>query len=108
MVATILICVALFAAGYRFYQSRADSKVTTGALIYLTQVKNETGDKTLDNLTELIQAGLTQSAHINLLDQDRVEETLQNMAKAPDTKIDPTIAREIAMRTGPSVSSLRP
>jgi eukaryotic-like serine/threonine-protein kinase len=97
---TICICVALFAAGFRFYQSRVNSKVTPGALIYLTQVKNQTGDKALDNLTELIQAGLTQSAHINLLDQDRVGETLENMAKAPDTKIDPTIAREIAMRTG--------
>jgi tetratricopeptide (TPR) repeat protein len=78
----------------------ADSKVATGALIYLTAVKNETGEKPLDNLTELIQADLTQSAQIDLLDQGRAGDILQQMTKAPDTVVDPSVAREIAMRAG--------
>ena len=92
--------VALFFGGYRLYQSRADSKVNPGALVYLTQVKNQTGERTLDNLTELLQAGLNQSAQINLLDQSHIGDTLQLMTKPPDTVIDPPTAREIALRTG--------
>lgn len=98
----VAICVllSLIAAGYRYYQWKAKSSVTAGALVYLAPVRNTTGDRSLDNLTELIQAGLTQSAHINLLDQSRVGDVLQKMTKAPDTPINGPIAREIAMRGG--------
>jgi len=92
--------VALFFGGYRLDQLRADSKVNSGALVYLTRVKNLTGERTLDNLTELLQAGLNQSAQINLLDRSQVGNTLQLMTKPPDTVIDPPTAREIALRTG--------
>jgi len=92
--------VSLSFAGLRLYQSKADSKVTPGALVYLTPVKNQTGEKAYDNLTELIQAGLTQSAQINLLDQGRVGDILQQMTKSPDTVITEPIAREIALRAG--------
>ncbi len=61
LAAILLASVALFAGALRFYWSRAASKVAPGALIYLTQVKNETGEKVFDNLTALIQAGLAQS-----------------------------------------------
>ena len=99
-VAAILVIVALLAGGLRLYESRADSKVTPGALVYLTPVKNETGEKSLDNLTELIQAGLSQSTQVNLLDRARVGDILQQMTKSPDSAIDPTTEREIAMRAG--------
>ena len=95
-----IVAVALVVGTLRLYRSSADPKVTPGALVYLTQVKNQTGDKTFDNLTELIQAGLTQSAQINLLDRGRVGDILQQMTKAPDTAITERIAREIAMRAG--------
>ena len=92
--------VALFFGGYRLYQSRADSKVNPGALVYLTQVRNLTGERSLDNLTELLQAELGQSAQINLLDQGSVVDILQLMKKTPDSVIDEPLAREVAMRTG--------
>jgi eukaryotic-like serine/threonine-protein kinase len=96
---TILLAVlALLGGAFRLHQSRADSKVAPGALIYLTQVKNMTGEKALDNLTELIRGGLSQSAQVNLLDQGRVGDILQQMTKPPETAIDPSVAREIAMR----------
>jgi serine/threonine protein kinase/tetratricopeptide (TPR) repeat protein len=96
----ILLCLALFATVIRLYQSKADSKVAAGALIYLAPVRNETGEKSLDNLGELLGAGVRQSAHINLIDADRVGDILQQMTKPPNTQIDATIAREIAMRAG--------
>jgi serine/threonine protein kinase/predicted negative regulator of RcsB-dependent stress response len=98
--ALLVTAVALSAVGLRLYRSETDSRVSPGALVYLTPVKNETGERALDNLTELLQAGLGQSAQINLLDQSRVGDTLQLMTKPPDTVIDGPIAREIAMRTG--------
>jgi tetratricopeptide (TPR) repeat protein len=96
----LLAVVALFAGGLRLYRLGGDARVNPGALVYLTQVKNQTGEKSFDNLTELIHAGLTQSAQINLLDQGRAGDILQQMTKAPDTVIDAPIAREIAMRAG--------
>jgi tetratricopeptide (TPR) repeat protein len=98
--AIFVAALALLAAGFRLYQSRADSRVAPGALVYLTQVKNQTGEKSLDNLTELIQAGLAQSTQVNLLDQARVGDILQQMTKPPETTIDEPVAREIAMRAG--------
>jgi tetratricopeptide (TPR) repeat protein len=99
-VVILLAVVTLSAVGFRLYRSRADSKVSPGALVYLTAVKNETGERSLDNLTELLEASLGQSAQINLLDQSRVGDTLQLMTKSPETLIDPPTAREIALRTG--------
>lgn len=101
--AGLLIIVSLFSGGLRLYQSRADSesaKVSPGTLVYLTQVQNRTGEKPLDNLIQLIEAGLAQSTQIKPLDQDRVGDILQQMTKPPDTLIDPTIARDIALRSG--------
>jgi serine/threonine protein kinase/tetratricopeptide (TPR) repeat protein len=99
--ATILpLAVSLFLLGDRYSWWRGNPAVPPGALVYLAPVKNETGEKSLDNITELLRASLEQSAQINLLDQGRVGDTLQLMTKAPDAVIDPPIAREIAMRTG--------
>ncbi len=100
LAACVLAATALFAGAFRLYRSRADSKVAPGALVYLTQVKNETGEKALDNLPELIRAGLAQSVQVNLLDQGRVGDILQQMTRPPDTAIDAPTAREIGMRAG--------
>jgi tetratricopeptide (TPR) repeat protein len=63
-------------------------------------VKNETGQNSLDDITELIRAGLAQSVQISLLDQGTVGDKLQQMTKPPDAIIDEPIAREIALRSG--------
>lgn len=99
-VAAALVCVSLFAVRFRLYHQSSKSQVTPGAFVYLVPVRNQTGEKALDNLTELLQAGLSQSVQINLLDQGRVGDTLQLMTRPPDTAITDPIAREIAMRTG--------
>jgi eukaryotic-like serine/threonine-protein kinase len=94
------IAMALFYFGLRLHMSRANAGVPAGALVYLTQVKNQTGERPLDTLTELIQAGLSQSVQVNLLDQNRIGDILQTMTKSPDTVIDANTAREIALRAG--------
>lgn len=102
-VATISLfvaCVALSSIGLRYFSTRGDAAVAPGALVYLAPVKNETGEKLLDSVTELVQAGLEQSSRINLLDAGKVGDTLQHMTKPPDKVTDATTAREIAMRAG--------
>ena len=96
----ILASLTLSVVGLRLYESTMDSKVDPGALVYLTSLKNETGEHAFDNLTELLKASLGQSAQINLLDQSRVGDILERMTKPPDTLIAAPVAREIAMRAG--------
>ena len=98
----VLVCVSLFAVWFRLYQQRGNSQVTPGTLVYLAPVLNLTGEKALDNATELLQASLSQSVQINLLDHGRVGDALQWMTKPPDATIDAPTAREIAMRVGAS------
>jgi tetratricopeptide (TPR) repeat protein len=99
-VAAALAVVALFALGLRFYPVRVFSQVPAGALVYLTPVRNQSGAVSFNGLTELIQASLSQSIQVNLLDQGRVGDILQQMTKAPDAPIDQDTGREIAMRAG--------
>lgn len=94
----VFIVLSLFWAGFRYSSLRADPRVEPGSLVYLAPVRNETGVKLLDHTTELIRAGLAQSAQVNLLDTSRVGDTLQRMGKTPETFIDEPMAREIAMR----------
>jgi serine/threonine protein kinase/tetratricopeptide (TPR) repeat protein len=96
----LLCLVALFPAFLRLYQGRRDSRVSPGSLVYLTPVANQTAEKSLDNLTDLLQAGLSQSHQVALLDQGRVGDTLQQMTKPPQSMIDSVTGREIAMRNG--------
>jgi serine/threonine protein kinase/tetratricopeptide (TPR) repeat protein len=96
----ISLAVASLWGGLRLMSSKVDSKVAPGALIYVPPVRNETGDKSLDRISELIRSSLSQSAQINLLDEGRVGDTLQQMARKADGPIGQSVAREIAMRAG--------
>lgn len=100
MAAIFLGVVALFATGIRLYQTRAGNKVEPGALVYLAPVKNQTGEKRFDSMAELIQAGLSQSVQINLLDPGRASDILQQMKKPEEAAADANVVREIAMRAG--------
>ena len=96
--AILLLAMSLFLLGLRYYWWEGNARLDPGALVYLAPVTNQTGEKSLDNITELLQASLEQSAHINLLDQGRVGDLLQNMTKPADTLIDQPTGREIGMR----------
>jgi serine/threonine protein kinase/tetratricopeptide (TPR) repeat protein len=98
--ATILAALSLFVLIYRFYLTREQSRVEPGALIYFAEVANRTGESALDNVNELMQASLTQSARINILDRSRVGGILQEMTKSPGDNRDQPTAREVAMRAG--------
>jgi serine/threonine protein kinase/tetratricopeptide (TPR) repeat protein len=98
--ALLLLCVALFLAASRLSKGNSDSRIAPGATVVFTGIRNATNDKYLDNLSGLMQQQLKQTAHFNLLSQDRLHDTLQAMTKPTDTPVEGTVAREVAMRTG--------
>jgi serine/threonine protein kinase/tetratricopeptide (TPR) repeat protein len=95
----LVALVSLFAVWLRLRQ-QTNSPVAARTLVYLTPIANRTGDSDLGHLTDMLRTSLSQSPHIDLLDEGRVGDTLQLMNRAPDTVIDDQVAREIAMRTG--------
>ncbi|MBZ5625885.1 MAG: protein kinase, partial [Acidobacteriia bacterium] len=83
-----------------FLWTRPSAIVKAGASLLLTDISNATSDPQLNALTDVLRVQLAQSAHFNLLDNDRVKETLARMTKPADTKLDLTAAREVALRSG--------
>jgi serine/threonine protein kinase/tetratricopeptide (TPR) repeat protein len=95
-----LLAVSLFTLSSRLWRRAASTALTPGALIYLAPLQNGTSQTTMDGISELLKASLSQSTQITLLDDARTGDILQNMAQKPDASITPTIGREIAMRSG--------
>ena len=96
----LLAAVSLLTWFFRIQHQSQNAAVSPGALVYLTEVKNLTGESAFDHVTELLRAGLSQSSQVNLLNEGRVSDTLQLMTKGPESAVDASTAREIAMRTG--------
>ena len=98
--AIVLLTVSAFLLWLRLYKTEGDVKVTPGTLFYMTPVRNLTGEKSLDGMTNLLASGLAQSVQVNLLDRGRVQDILRQMKQPPDSAVNPAVAREVAMRTG--------
>ncbi|WP_263382583.1 serine/threonine-protein kinase [Granulicella arctica] len=99
-ICVILVCVSLFVFRSRLHSTGPDAKVAPGAMVFLAGVQNDTGERSLDNLEELLRGQLVQSVQFNLLDRGTVADMLQLMTRNPGTSIDDRTAREIALRSG--------
>ena len=96
LVATVLCLLVILS---RLYPWKSGS-LPEGATVLLTDVRNQTGDRQLDSITELVRSQLAQSTRFNLMDSERVAEILKRMTKPTDTSLDPVTAREVAWRGG--------
>jgi eukaryotic-like serine/threonine-protein kinase len=69
--------------------------------ILITAVSNRTGDQVFDGaLRTALEISLEQSPYLNVISDRKVRETLQLMAKPPDTPLTDDIGREICLRSG--------
>lgn len=69
--------------------------------VVIGDLRNLTGQATLDDsLEQAFRISLEQSRHVNVLSDLKARDTLTRMQRAPDTKLDRTIASEIALRDG--------
>lgn len=69
--------------------------------VLVTAFDNRTGDAVLDGTLEfLLERELSNSSFVNVVPRARVVDTLRLMQQPHDTRLDPTVGREVAVRDG--------
>jgi eukaryotic-like serine/threonine-protein kinase len=91
--------VAIFVAAY-FYFHRTP-KLTDKDTIVLAEFINRTGDPVFEGtLHQGLAIELEQSPFLRIVSDERIQHALQLMAKTPETRLSPELAREVCERTG--------
>jgi serine/threonine protein kinase/tetratricopeptide (TPR) repeat protein len=99
--AILAVVMSLSFAVFRLIQWRFQSShLAAGANVLITDMANVTADSELNGTTDLLRNDLSQSTFMNLLEPMRVKEALARMKKPKETALDPSLAREVAWRTG--------
>ncbi len=97
---TALLIVALALAGF-FYFSHKKSALTEKDTVLLADFVNTTGEPVFDGtLKQALAVQLGQSPFLNIFPDERVNETLRFMGKAPNERITKDVAKEICVRQG--------
>lgn len=95
-----LFVIGLVVTGY-FYFSRKAPALTEKDTVLLADFVNTTGEPVFDGtLKQALAVQLGQSPFLNILADDRVNETLKFMGKPPNERITRDIAKEICQRQG--------
>jgi eukaryotic-like serine/threonine-protein kinase len=99
--AAAALLVAGLVAGGLYYHSRQTRRLTDRDTIVLADFANSTGDSIFDDtLKTALSVALNQSPFLNVLSDDKVAGTLQQMTRPPGTKLTPQLAREVCQRVG--------
>jgi serine/threonine protein kinase/tetratricopeptide (TPR) repeat protein len=98
----VLAAVLLLLAGVGvIFRHRQMPLLTEKDSILIMGVSNRTGDPVFDGaLRTALEISLEQSPYLNVVSDRKVRETLQLMAKTPDTPLTDDIGREICLRSG--------
>lgn len=96
-VAAVALVVALSAVAFRYY-GQGSPGLAPASRVLLAPTTNGTAEPDLDGAGEILRSQLAQSAHFELISEERVEAVLQLMKRGSDTALEPPIAREVAMR----------
>ena len=95
------VLVLLAGLGVVILRHRRMPPLTAQDSILITGFNNRSGDPAFDGtLKTALEATLDQSPYLNVVSDRRVAETLELMAKPPDTPLTDEIAREICLREG--------
>lgn len=69
--------------------------------VLVAGIENLTGDEVLDDsLRYALEAELSNSAFLTVVPRERINDALRLMRRPPDTRLDATVAREVALRDG--------
>jgi len=101
-IAVPVLLVALLLAGGLYNRSHQQSKrLTDKDTLVLADFANSTGDAIFDDtLKTALTVSLGQSPFLNVLLDQQVGETLQQMTRPVGTKLTPEVARELCQRAG--------
>ncbi len=94
-----IVLIALAMGGWLFFSRNAHA-LTDKDTIVLADFTNSTGDAVFDGtLRQGLSVQLEQSPFLSIISDEQVQRTLQMMGQPADTKLTPTIARELCQRT---------
>jgi len=94
----IVAAVMLVAAGIFFWQRPARGLSERDAIL-VTDFTNTTGDAVFDGtLKSATSVGLGQSPFLNVVSDQKIQQTLKLMGQTPDARITPDIGRQICSR----------
>jgi serine/threonine protein kinase/tetratricopeptide (TPR) repeat protein len=97
LVATIFAAVAAIF----FFSHRTAKALTDKDLILVTDFTNTTGDTVFDGtLKSATSVGLGQSPFLNVVPDQKVQQTLRLMGQSPEARITPETGRQICTRDG--------
>jgi eukaryotic-like serine/threonine-protein kinase len=102
LMAGVAACIAILAAaGVWLFNARHVRALNGTDTIVLADFTNKTGDPVFDDtLQQGLAVQLEQSPFLSLVPEGRIQQTLQMMGHPGDTKLTPTIARDVCQRTG--------
>src|SRR6202042_3815970 len=101
--AVAVLVAVLFAVGF-YYRSRHNKPLTDKDTVVLADFSNSTGDAIFDDtLKTALSVALNQSPFLNVLSDNKVADTLQQMTRPPGTKLTPELARELCQRASSKV-----
>jgi serine/threonine protein kinase/Flp pilus assembly protein TadD len=94
-----LVVVALVAGGL-YWRTRPSAKLTEKDTVVLADFTNTTGDAVFDDtLKQALSVELAQSPFLNVLPDQRMQQTLSLMSRPANEKVTQNVAREICQRT---------
>jgi serine/threonine protein kinase/tetratricopeptide (TPR) repeat protein len=98
--AAAIVLVAALVAGLVLYSHRS-KRLTDKDTVVLADFSNSTGDAIFDDtLKTALSVALNQSPFLNVLSDNKVADTLQQMTRPAGTKLTPDLARELCQRAG--------
>jgi serine/threonine protein kinase/tetratricopeptide (TPR) repeat protein len=96
----LFLIAGLAVAGF-FYLSRKKPALTEKDTVLLADFVNTTGEPVFDGtLKQALAVQLGQSPFLNIFPDERVNQTLRFMGKAPNERITKDVAKEICVRQG--------
>ncbi len=94
------VALALLGAGGLYWQSRAVAKLTEKDTIVVADFANATGDAMFDDaLKQALSVGLQQTPFLNILSDQKINDTLALMGRPTGERLNEAAAREVCQRT---------
>ena len=99
-IATLLLLIALIFGAVLYLRTHRRTQLAETDQIVLADFTNNTGDPLFDGtLKQALSLHLQQSPFLNLVSDQKVNETLKLMDRAPGQRLTETTAKEVCLRT---------
>ena len=100
-IAVIALVFILLAVGGLYYRAHGSSRLTDKDSIVLADFDNKTGEGVFDGtLKQGLSVQLEQSPFLDLVSDNKVNQTLMLMGRKTGERLTPEMAREVCQRTG--------